>query len=147
MLLMVEKGIRGGICHAIHRYKKANNKYMNEWFRYGITIPHVLEWQWMGSFTKVACRWFKWKNSKSKFTQKFIQSYHDNRNKGYFLEVTLIILNIYKRYIMIFHSCLQERRLTNARNLSAICMTRNIMLHTKVKALNQALDYGLMLDK
>ena len=27
MLLMVEKGIRGGICHAIHKYAKANNKY------------------------------------------------------------------------------------------------------------------------
>ena len=27
MLLMVEKGIRGRICHAIHRYAKSNNKY------------------------------------------------------------------------------------------------------------------------
>ena len=26
MLLMVEKGIRGGICQAIHRYAKVNNK-------------------------------------------------------------------------------------------------------------------------
>ena len=27
MLLIVEKGIRGGICHTIHRYAKGNNKY------------------------------------------------------------------------------------------------------------------------
>ena len=31
MLLMVGKGIRGGICHAIHRYGKANNKYMKNY--------------------------------------------------------------------------------------------------------------------
>ena len=28
MLLMVEKGIRGGICHANYRHGKAINKYM-----------------------------------------------------------------------------------------------------------------------
>ena len=31
MLLMVEKGIRDGICHAIHRCAKANNKYMKNY--------------------------------------------------------------------------------------------------------------------
>ena len=31
MLLMVEKGIRGGICHAIHRYAQGNNKYMKNY--------------------------------------------------------------------------------------------------------------------
>ena len=27
---MVEEGIRGGICHSIHKYAKANNKYMKD---------------------------------------------------------------------------------------------------------------------
>ena len=31
MLLMVEKGIRGGICNAIHKYAEANNKYMKDY--------------------------------------------------------------------------------------------------------------------
>ena len=31
MLLMVEKGIRGGICNAIYHHAKANNKYMNDY--------------------------------------------------------------------------------------------------------------------
>ena len=31
MLLMVEKRTRGGICHSIHRYAKANNKYMQNY--------------------------------------------------------------------------------------------------------------------
>ena len=31
MLLMVEKGNRARICQAIHRYAKANNKYMKNY--------------------------------------------------------------------------------------------------------------------
>ena len=31
MLLMLEKGIRGGICYSIYRYAKANNKYMKDY--------------------------------------------------------------------------------------------------------------------
>ena len=28
---MVEKGIRGGICHAVHQYAKANNKHIKDY--------------------------------------------------------------------------------------------------------------------
>ena len=31
MLLMAEEGIRGVICYSIHRYPKANNKYMKNY--------------------------------------------------------------------------------------------------------------------
>ena len=31
MLIMVQKGIRGGICHSIYQYEKGNNKYMKDY--------------------------------------------------------------------------------------------------------------------
>ena len=31
MLLMVEEGTKGGICHSVHRHAKANNKYMKSY--------------------------------------------------------------------------------------------------------------------
>ena len=31
MLLMIEAGIRGGICQSIHRYAEANDKYINKY--------------------------------------------------------------------------------------------------------------------
>ena len=31
MLLMVVKGIIGGICHSFYKYAKANNKYMKDY--------------------------------------------------------------------------------------------------------------------
>ena len=31
ILLIVGKDIRGGICHSIYRYAKANNKYMKDY--------------------------------------------------------------------------------------------------------------------
>ena len=31
MLLMIEKGIRGGICHSIYQYIKVNNKCIKDY--------------------------------------------------------------------------------------------------------------------
>ena len=49
MLLMEEEGIRGGICHAIRRYAKANNKYMRNYDE---------EQEWMDHVSKITCKRF-----------------------------------------------------------------------------------------
>ena len=40
MLLMVEKVIRGGMCQSVHRYAKANNKYMKNYDK-NIESPYL----------------------------------------------------------------------------------------------------------
>ena len=41
MLLMVEKGIRGGICQAVHRQAKTNNEYMKNYDK-DITPSYIM---------------------------------------------------------------------------------------------------------
>ena len=41
MSLMIEKEIRGAVCHAIHRYAKANNKYMKNYDK-NIELSYVM---------------------------------------------------------------------------------------------------------
>ena len=41
MLLMIEAGIRDGMCQSVHRYAKANNKYMKIYDK-SIETPYLL---------------------------------------------------------------------------------------------------------
>ena len=92
MLLMIEEGIRGGICHAVHRYAKANNRYMKDYDEskessyiqyldannvYGAAISE-----------KLPINGFKWVNDISGINEKFVKSYDKkNSDKGYILEI------------------------------------------------------------
>ena len=40
----------------------------------------------LSSITKVVCGWFQWKRKKSRFTEKFTQSFDDDSNKGYIFD-------------------------------------------------------------
>ena len=90
-LLMVEQGIRGGICHAIHRYAKANNKYMknydeNEESLYIQYLDANNLYGWATS-QKLPLNGFKWLEDTSGINEEFVKNYDENNDKGYILEV------------------------------------------------------------
>ena len=89
---MIEEGIRDGMCHAVHRYAKANNKYMksydenkeSSYFQY--LDPNSLYGAAMSE--KLPINGFKWVNDISGINEKFEKSYDKkNSDKGYILEV------------------------------------------------------------
>ena len=91
MLLMVEEGIRGGICHSMHRYAKANNKYTenydkNEESLYILYLDAHNLYGWAMS-QKLPVNNFKWVKDTSRINEEFIKNYNENSNKGYILEV------------------------------------------------------------
>ena len=91
MLLMIESGIRGGMCQSIHRYAEANNKYMNNYDKiikssYLMFLNANNLYGWAIS-KKLPVNGFKWENDLSRFNESFIKNYNENSDIGYFLEV------------------------------------------------------------
>ena len=91
MLLMIEKGNRGGICHAIYRYAKANNKYMkyydeNKKISYILYLDANNLYGWAMS-QKLPVDGFKWVKILSKMNEDFIKNYDEDSYKGNILEV------------------------------------------------------------
>ena len=90
MLLIVEKGIRGGIYHSIHRYAKANNKYMKNYDKdMASSYLEYLDannlYGWAMS-QKLPVNGFEWVEELSQF-KDFIKNYDEDSNNGYFYEV------------------------------------------------------------
>ena len=88
---MVEKGIRGGICHVIHRYAKANNKYMknydeNEEFSFleYLNVNNLYSWAML---ELLPVNGFDWMEDLSKIDEDFIKNYDKDGDKGYILDV------------------------------------------------------------
>ena len=91
MPLMVEEGIRGGICHSIHRHARANNKYMknydeNKESTYIQYLDANNLYGWAMS-QKLPVNGFKWVNKE--INEEFIKNYDENSDKGYILEVDI----------------------------------------------------------
>ena len=112
MLLIVKKGIRGGMCHAMHRYAETNNKYMKNYDK-NKESPYIQYLDannlhgWAMS-QKLPVDGFKWKKYISKFNEDFIKDYDEDSDKGYILKVDVKYLKNYIICIVIYHSYQKE---------------------------------------
>ena len=148
MLLMVEKGIRGGVCNTL--ICKSNNKYMKDYNKdeeesflqyndannlYGFAISEPLP-----------VDGFEWMKDLSKVDENFIKKYDENSDKGYILE-----LNVeYLKNLHDLHSALpflpERMKIDKCKKL--VCNLydkKGYVVH--IRSLKQALNHGLILKK
>ena len=149
MLLIIEKGIRGGICHAIYRYAKANNKYMKNYNKNkGESFLQYLDdnnlYGWAMS-QKLPVSDFRWNKNSSKFTKEFIKNCDEDSNKGYILEVDAK----YPKNLHGLHEDLpflpERMKIGKCKKLVCNLYDKNYVVH--IRSLKQALNHGLILKK
>ena len=150
MLLMVEKETRGGICHLIHRFPKANNKYIKNYDKnkessYIQYLDANDLYGWVIS-QKLPADVFKWKKNILKSNEKFIKNYDDDSDKGYILEADVE----YPKNLNYLHSdlpFLPERMKINkcSKLVCHLYDKNNYVVH--IRSLRQALNHELVLKK
>ena len=91
MLLMVEKGIRGGIWNVVYHYGKANKIYMEDYSE-NKKSSYLQYWdvnslhRWAMS-QKLPKSHFEWVEDISQFNEFFIKNCDEKSEVGYVLEV------------------------------------------------------------
>ena len=149
---MVERGARGGICQSIHRYSKANNKYMKNYDK-DIISSYLMyldanNLYGLAMSQKLRVNGFKWVKNLSEcnsieFNEIFTRNYDENSDKGYFLEVDVD----YPKKLFDLHKdlpFLPERKKVN-KVKKLICNIEDkekYVMH--IKFLKQALKHGLI---
>ena len=93
MLLLIEKGIRGGICHSVHRYAKANNKYM-KYYDKNKESSYIICGDYNNLYgdvmsQKLPVHGFEWVEDPSVIDEDFIKKYDEDSNLGYFIETDI----------------------------------------------------------
>ena len=61
-------------------------------------------------FQKLPVDDFEWVEKLSKFNEKFIKSYNENSDKGYFLEVDVKYPKKYLIFTKTYHFCQKEKK-------------------------------------
>ena len=150
MLLLFEKGIRGGMCNAICKYVKTNNKYMKNFdntkeSKYLMYIDANNLYGWAMS-KKLPFDNFKWKTDLSIFTSDFIKNHDEKSDIAYLFYVDIA----YPKELYELHKDLPfipDRIKLNKANkfVSNVYDKNNYVIH--IYTLKQALNHGFILKK
>ena len=93
MVLMTEKGIRGGLTQVIRKHGIANNKYLPDYDSgKKSTYLQYLDANNLYGYAmnkKLPLDGYKWADTVI-FTDEFIKNYNDNSDEGYLLEVDIV---------------------------------------------------------
>ena len=130
----LEKGIRGGICHAIHRYAKANHKYMKDYDKNNessclmyLDAKNLYGW---AISQKLPEDGFNLEKNISKFNEEFIKNYYEKSDKGYILEVDVK----YPKKLHNLHNDLaflpERMKIKKCNKLVSNLYDKNHLLHT-----------------
>ena len=148
--LLFEKGIRGGICEAITKYKMANNKYMKN---YDSTKPSSYlmyvdanNLYGYAMSKKLPTGDFQWIEDTSILTEDYIKSYDENSDTGYLIVVDFTYSkDLYEKHIYLLF--LPEKiKIDKSTKLSCNSNDKNnYSIH--ICSLKQALNHGLKFKK
>ena len=147
---MIEEGIRGGICQAVHRYAKANNKYMKNYdkSKESSYIQYLEASKLYGTAmsVKLPINGFKWVNDISRINKKFIKSYDKNSDKGYTLEVDVDYVSKLHKLHSDMPFLLEKMKIDKTQKL--VCNLRDKKKYVvHISILKEALNHGLKLKK
>ena len=159
MLLMFERGIRGGITKSVHRWAIANNPYMGyeydrskltEYLQY-LDANNLYGWAMSQPLTTGEFKWVDTENLKQearelKKTIDMMVRNSNNHEVGYVLEVDVK----YPRELHDLHNDLPficEKIMVNGVEKLAPNLHDNKKYVIHIKALKQALDHGLVLER
>ena len=93
MLLMIEEGIRGGICNSVFRHHKANNKSMKDYDENEessfLIYADCNNLYGKAMLEKLPVDGFEWVEDLSTIDEYFIKNHDEDSNVGYFIKADI----------------------------------------------------------
>ena len=154
MLLMLERGIRGGIMQSVHRWAAANNPYMGSEYKENKPTKYLQYldannlYGWAMS-QPLPTGGFHWVELRKDWKPKtIVEELLAKKDRGYLLEVDVA----YPKELHDYHNDLPficaKMKINGVEKLvSNLYYKKKYVIHIKALSLEQAIDHGLVLEK